>query len=269
LAQRPNLPPHQSSEHQVEIGDEIRLACTSGSRMGTHHEQATSGQRGKAPAHKFPEPSLYPVANHRRANRTADNKAYLRTDVLGYGTFGRQQQMPGEGSAAGPSARAHHAPELLRAPHPRLLRQHDPSCQPRRALSDQGSLTRGGPQAAASDGDVLAALAAARGKDGAASTGTHALTETVDLGPAAVIRLERALAHWNSRSIRKLRCLMKADMPCVARPGASLDRHGGTADVARVSLLTVRAILAQVKLSFSGLPSGNTAISTTDLSPAT
>jgi hypothetical protein len=28
-------------------------------------------------------------------------------------------------------------------------------------------------------------------------------------------------------------------------------RHGGTADVAWVSLLTVRAILAQVKLSFS------------------
>jgi hypothetical protein len=43
LAQRPNLPSHQSSEHQVKIGGEIRLACTSGSRMGTHHEQATSG----------------------------------------------------------------------------------------------------------------------------------------------------------------------------------------------------------------------------------
>jgi len=40
-------------------------------------------------------------------------------------------------------------------------------------------------------------------------------------------------------------------MPCVARPGASLARHGGTADAAWVSLLTVRAILAQVKLSFS------------------
>jgi hypothetical protein len=40
-------------------------------------------------------------------------------------------------------------------------------------------------------------------------------------------------------------------MPCVARPGASLARHGSTADVAWVSLLTVRAILVQVKLSFS------------------
>ena len=58
-------------------------------------------------------------------------------------------------------------------------------------------------------------------------------------------------------------------MPCVARPGASPDGRGGTADVAWVSLLTVWAILVQVKLSFSGLLPGNTMISTTDLSPAT
>ena len=45
-------------------------------------------------------------------------------------------------------------------------------------------------------------------------------------------------------------------MPCVARPGASLPRHGGTADVAWVSLLTVRAILVQVKLSFSRSTAG-------------
>jgi hypothetical protein len=43
LALRPNLPSHQSSEHQVKIGGEIRLARTSGSRMGTHHQQATPG----------------------------------------------------------------------------------------------------------------------------------------------------------------------------------------------------------------------------------
>jgi len=56
----------------------------------------------------------------------------------------------------------------------------------------------------------------------------------------------------------------------VTRPGASLDRHGGTADVAWVSLLTVRVILAQVKLScFPCPPQGNTVISTTDLPPAT
>jgi hypothetical protein len=149
--------------------------------------------------------------------------------------------MPGEAGAAGPPARAHHAPELLSAPHPRLLRQHDPSCKPRPACGHRARL----------DGDLLAALAAARGQHGAASPGTHALTETVDLGPPAVIRLERALAHWNSRSVRKLRCLMKGGHAMRHAPGPSLDRHGGTADVAWVSLLTVRAILAQVKLSFS------------------
>ena len=78
LAQRPNLPPQQSSDNQVKIGGQIRLACASGCRMGAQHEQATPGKRGEPPAHQFPEPSLYPVANHRRANRTANNKAYLR-----------------------------------------------------------------------------------------------------------------------------------------------------------------------------------------------
>jgi hypothetical protein len=36
---RPNLPPQQSSEHQVKIGGQIRLACTSGGRMSAHHER--------------------------------------------------------------------------------------------------------------------------------------------------------------------------------------------------------------------------------------
>ena len=94
--------------------------------MCTQHEQATPRKRGDPPAHQFPEPSLYPVANHRRANRTADYKAYLRLSVLGHQTHGRQQ-VSRQGRATGPSARAHRALELLRAPHPRLLRQHDPS----------------------------------------------------------------------------------------------------------------------------------------------
>ena len=81
LAQRPYLPPEQSSDNQVKIGDQICLACASSRRMSTHHEQATPGKRGDSPAHEFPEPSLYPVTNHRRANCTANNKAYLRTGI--------------------------------------------------------------------------------------------------------------------------------------------------------------------------------------------
>ena len=105
--------------------------------MCTQHEQATPGKRGDPPAHQFPEPSLYPVANHRRANRTADYKAYLRLGVLGYQTGG-QQQVTGQGRATGPSARAHRALELFRASHPRLLRQHDPPAQPGRSTPPVG-----------------------------------------------------------------------------------------------------------------------------------
>jgi hypothetical protein len=54
-----------------------------------------------------------------------------------------------------------------------------------------------------SDGELVAALAAARGKDGAAGPGAHPLAEAVDLRPPTVIRLERALAHWNSQYDRE------------------------------------------------------------------
>ncbi len=46
-----------------------------------------------------------------------------------------------------------------------------------------------------SDGQALAALAAARGEDGATRTGAHAQAETVDLVTTTVVRLVRTLAH--------------------------------------------------------------------------
>src|SRR5918998_4631970 len=46
-----------------------------------------------------------------------------------------------------------------------------------------------------SGGEVLATLAPTTGKDRPARAGPHAQPETVGLGPAAVVRLERALAH--------------------------------------------------------------------------
>jgi hypothetical protein len=90
-AQRPNLPPQQSSERQVKIGGQICLAYACGRWVRAHHELATLRERGETRSHKLPEPSLYPVAYHRRANRTADYKAYLRPGVLGYHTGGQQQ----------------------------------------------------------------------------------------------------------------------------------------------------------------------------------
>src|SRR3954471_9977349 len=46
-----------------------------------------------------------------------------------------------------------------------------------------------------SGGELVATLAPAAGEDGAAGTGAHPQPEAVGLGPAAVVRLERALAH--------------------------------------------------------------------------
>src|SRR5947209_8840406 len=46
-----------------------------------------------------------------------------------------------------------------------------------------------------SGGELLATLAAATGDDRPARAGPHPQPETVGLGPAAVVRLERALAH--------------------------------------------------------------------------
>ncbi len=53
-----------------------------------------------------------------------------------------------------------------------------------------------------SGGDLRAALAAARGEDGAAGAGAHAQTETVHLGAATVVRLEGALAHGGTPGTR-------------------------------------------------------------------
>jgi hypothetical protein len=117
LAQCPNLPPQQSSEHQVKIGGQIRLAYAGGRRVGTHHEKTTSGKRGDTLPHQFPEPSLHPVANHRRANRAADNKAYLWHGVALYLTDS-EEQMSGDHGTTGSAARAQRALELRRASHP-------------------------------------------------------------------------------------------------------------------------------------------------------
>ena len=53
-----------------------------------------------------------------------------------------------------------------------------------------------------SDRELAATLATARGQDGAAGTGTHPQAKPVGLVPAAVVRLERALAHGCLRCVR-------------------------------------------------------------------
>jgi hypothetical protein len=104
-------------DYQVKIGGQIRLADARGSRVGTHHEHATSREIGEARPHHFPKPSLYPIANHRGANRTADDKAYLCRP-----TIWNQEQVGTDHASAGSPPSARHEPELLWPPDPRLLR---------------------------------------------------------------------------------------------------------------------------------------------------
>ena len=45
---RVGLPPQQSPEHLVDISGQIRLTDVGGRWLGTHHEQATAREAGKA-----------------------------------------------------------------------------------------------------------------------------------------------------------------------------------------------------------------------------
>jgi hypothetical protein len=112
-----SLPPQQSVEYQVKIGGQIRLADARSGRVGTHYEHATAREIGETRPHHFPKPSPYPIANHRGANRTADDKAYLCRPTI----WNHEQVSTDHPPASSPSS-ARHEPELLRPSDPRLLR---------------------------------------------------------------------------------------------------------------------------------------------------
>jgi hypothetical protein len=126
-----------------------------------------------------------------------------------------------------------------------------------------------------SDGELLAALAAARGKHGAAGPGAHPLAEAMDLRPPTVVRLERTLAHWNSRD--SMRCkgrtchTSRGQILARPRPGSPYRRDkgqpvNGKGDRCAGQTEPSRTTSA---CSLAGLPSWNTAISTAHPPPAT
>jgi hypothetical protein len=131
--QRPNLPPKQSLENQVQISGEINLACRCGRGIRPDHEKAACRKHAKMLAHHDPEAALYAVTDNRGPNRTTDDKAYLRRlsganpvkpdTVCGQGRVG-YQQMPSQRCASGAAPSANRAPEIGGARHPRLPRQH-------------------------------------------------------------------------------------------------------------------------------------------------
>src|SRR4051794_12762674 len=93
-----------------------------------------------------------------------------------------------------------------------------PARRPRRTARVKSSRRRircaAGSTPAASGRELGATLAAARGEDASAGAGTHTQAEAVGLRPAAVVRLERTLAHGDL-----LRCW------CVPPGGVEVGHH--------------------------------------------
>src|SRR6195952_6185127 len=65
----------------------------------------------------------------------------------------------------------------------------------RTAVVNSGRRRRRACAGSTSGGELLATLAPTTGEDRPARAGPHPQPEAVDLGPATVVRLERALAH--------------------------------------------------------------------------
>jgi len=72
------LPPKQSSDHQVEVGGEIRLAGRGRARRGADYKQATSRQQPQVPSGEVPQPSSDSISDHRRAHGLADDETHSR-----------------------------------------------------------------------------------------------------------------------------------------------------------------------------------------------
>ena len=130
-------------------------------------------------------------------------------------------------------------------------------------------------RAGRSDGDLLAALTAASGQHGAAGPGTHPQAEAMDLRPPTVVRLERTLAHWNSRDSMRSKgqtCgTSRGQILARPRPGSPYRRDkgqpaNGKGDRCAGQTEPPRTASA---CPFAGLRSWNTAISTAHPPPAT
>src|SRR5918911_1686146 len=78
-----------------------------------------------------------------------------------------------------------------------------------------------------SGGELVATLAPAAGEDGATGTGAHPQPEAVGLGPAAVVRLERALAHEGLPLLTTSVRHGPGRAPCARGTGRSSTRRPG------------------------------------------
>jgi hypothetical protein len=89
-----------------------------------HNEQRTLRKRGQSHTHQFPKAPLYSIANHRRANRTADYKAYPCLPGWMNPVRPRDEQMSRQQGRSRPVTSAHSETKVFRFPKTRFPPQH-------------------------------------------------------------------------------------------------------------------------------------------------
>jgi hypothetical protein len=119
---RPNLPPQQPADNQIQIRGKILLACVRGCSVRAHHKKATARKRPKVPAHQLTKTPLDAVSGHRRADRPAYHKSYPGRLAVVH-SVGPHQQVAHQARPTRAHPGAHGQRELRTAPHPGLRRQ--------------------------------------------------------------------------------------------------------------------------------------------------
>jgi hypothetical protein len=119
---RPNLPPQQPADDQIQIRAEILLACVRGCGVRAHHKKATARKRLKVPAHQLTKAPLDAISGHRRADCPAYHESYPGR-FAAVNRIGPHQQVANHAGPTRAGPGAHGQRELRAAAHPGLSRQ--------------------------------------------------------------------------------------------------------------------------------------------------
>jgi len=150
LLSRPNLPPKQPAEHQIELGGEISLACIRCPGISADDKQATRWQATGARSGHFAQPTAHTVAHHRAPECPGHHETHTRwrRSIAGHRTLRCRLRTPfaiwsylsaaatarggsdaisdkkvrGEQLAACAPTSANRQLEILAPPHPRRRR---------------------------------------------------------------------------------------------------------------------------------------------------
>jgi len=200
------------------------------------------------PSQPHGSPQSLPSPAHRRV-RLQQSRLAERCQRAGGGRKAPSRLPGGRSAARAGSPPGVSSSTAAAARH--LLRS--PGRQPARPASTR--------RAAWSDAQLRAALSTAGGKDSTPAPGPHPQPEAVDLGPPAVVRLERTLAHWSSTSAIRDLLEIQRGQPVNGMGDTGTGQTGPSrpAMPARPSSGRARP----------GLPSWNTAVSPAHPAPAT